>query len=584
MKRYALLSAALAVALPTVMYAGQVNLQDTTPGTPQTGHLNITGTAKAGTVVGYSNTLTGIAYGGDFRSVSTSGRGILGNASATTGVTYGGLFQSFSTSGRGIAGITAALTGPTVGGFFTANSVNGKGVQGSSNATSGLNYGVYGRDVSPNGFALYGEGNGAFTGNLGIGTGTTPVGDRLVVAGNASISGTITGNGSGLSNLNASALATGTVADGRLSTNIPLLNAANVFTGNDNYFQNGTLHVGSNPFSLYGGDVIVASTNSGSAGIAVRSLAGGEAYFAFQGGSGAPARLSWDGTKWAFIGNGPTALTLGPAGNLNLGAGGATPQMINATAFSNSLSVPSALIGNGSPVSNAYARVGTQTYASGSGLNVGLSSAAISSDADSYAVVGAATGATNNYGVFGTASGGSGDNYAGYFDGVLFAISASAGVKSFLIDHPLDPANKYLRHSSIESDERMNLYRGEVTTDSTGFATVTMPTWFEALNEKIQYQLTVVDDSGSADFVLTKVAQRLKNGKFKIRTSQPNVVVNWMVSGHRHDPTSQYMPLVVEEDKKGTSRGKYLVPEAYGKDASFAIVARPKVEMAKSKK
>lgn len=41
---------------------------------------------------------------------------------------------------------------------------------------------------------------------------------------------TPTGNGSGLTNLNATALTTGTVADGRLSTNVPLLNIANSFS------------------------------------------------------------------------------------------------------------------------------------------------------------------------------------------------------------------------------------------------------------------------------------------------------------------------------------------------------------------
>lgn len=583
MRRYALLSAAVAVGVPAAMYAGQVNLQDTTPGVPQVGHLNITGTAIAGSVVGYSNTPTGIAYGGDFRSVSTSGRGVLGNASATTGVTYGGLFQSFSTSGRGIAGITSALTGPTVGGFFTTNSVNGKGVQGSSNATSGLNYGVYGRNVSPAGFAIYGEGHGAFTGNLGLGTGTTPVGDRLVVNGNASISGTITGNGSGLTGLNAGSLV-GTIADARLSANVPLLNAANVFTGSDNYFQNGTVHVGSLPYSLFVGDVIVAS-NPGGAGITIRAVGGsGTAHLGFQGGPGAPAQLTWDGDLFKLIGNGPTRMTLGAAGNLHLGDGGEQPQLLNATAFNNASKVPAAKIGNGGEVADSYDRVGVHTYATGNGLNVGVVADAVSSDAASYGIVSVASGATDNYGVYGKGFNGSGSNYAGYFDGLLYAISASAGVKSFLIDHPLDPANKYLRHSSIESDERMNLYRGLVVTDNRGYATVTLPNWSEALNKDFLYQLTVIDDQDSDSFTLAKVVQQVRSGKFKIRTSAPNTKVSWQISGVRHDPTSEYMPLEVEENKKGSARGKYLVPEAYGKDDSFAIVQRPQAAVVKGRK
>src|SRR5690606_20078184 len=52
----------------------------------------------------------------------------------------------------------------------------------------------------------------------------------LTVDGAASIGGTITGNGSGLTSLNASNLSSGTVPDARLSSNVPLLNVANTFT------------------------------------------------------------------------------------------------------------------------------------------------------------------------------------------------------------------------------------------------------------------------------------------------------------------------------------------------------------------
>src|SRR5690606_3648317 len=60
--------------------------------------------------------------------------------------------------------------------------------------------------------------------------------DLLDVNGGADISGTlavggaITGNGSGLTSLNASNLSSGTVPDARLSSNVALKNAPNVFT------------------------------------------------------------------------------------------------------------------------------------------------------------------------------------------------------------------------------------------------------------------------------------------------------------------------------------------------------------------
>jgi hypothetical protein len=46
------------------------------------------------------------------------------------------------------------------------------------------------------------------------------------------ISGTHSGDGSAITNLNASNIATGTLADARLSSNVPLKNAANTFTAN----------------------------------------------------------------------------------------------------------------------------------------------------------------------------------------------------------------------------------------------------------------------------------------------------------------------------------------------------------------
>jgi hypothetical protein len=39
-------------------------------------------------------------------------------------------------------------------------------------------------------------------------------------------------------------------------------------------------------------------------------------------------------------------------------------------------------------------------------------------------------------------------------------ITKSSG--SFKIDHPLDPANKYLSHSFVESPDMMNIYNGVV--------------------------------------------------------------------------------------------------------------------------
>ena len=48
--------------------------------------------------------------------------------------------------------------------------------------------------------------------------------------------------------------------------------------------------------------------------------------------------------------------------------------------------------------------------------------------------------------------------------------SVSKAGGSFKIDHPLDPAGKYLYHSFVESPDMMNIYNGVVTLDAKGQA------------------------------------------------------------------------------------------------------------------
>jgi hypothetical protein len=66
----------------------------------------------------------------------------------------------------------------------------------------------------------------------------------------------------------------------------------------------------------------------------------------------------------------------------------------------------------------------------------------------------------------------------------------------FKIDHPLDPANKYLYHSSVESPDMKNMYDGVVTLDQNGEAEIELPDWFGALNKDFRYQLTAIGAPG----------------------------------------------------------------------------------------
>ena len=141
----------------------------------------------------------------------------------------------------------------------------------------------------------------------------------------------------------------------------------------------------------------------------------------------------------------------------------------------------------------------------------------------------------------------------------------TAGTKDFKIDDPLDPANKYLYHASVESSEMMNIYTGNVTTDATGEAIVKMPTWFESVNTDFRYQLTVM-----GQFAQAIVSRKLESSQFTIKTNAPNVEVSWQVTAVRHDPYALAHPLVVEQNKPEREVGYYMHPELYGQPAQRA--------------
>ena len=198
--------------------------------------------------------------------------------------------------------------------------------------------------------------------------------------------------------------------------------------------------------------------------------------------------------------------------------------------------------------------------------------------AGSAAVRGVSNGtSTNGIGVWGSQAGagtgvyGSSNSwYSGYFDGSVYAISLDAGsvsasIKSFRIDHPLDPAGKVLTHSCVESNERKLVYDGVVTTDARGEATVELPGYFEALNGDVRYQLTPLADARA--WVKRKVA----GNRFTIATSEPSTEVCWQVSGVRQDAYSKAHPLVVESVKTGREKGRYLNPVEHGQPERLGV-------------
>ena len=182
-------------------------------------------------------------------------------------------------------------------------------------------------------------------------------------------------------------------------------------------------------------------------------------------------------------------------------------------------------------------------------------------------VWGETTGTTSDaVGVYGAAPS---TGWAGYFHGNLGTsgtLVKAAG--SFRIDHPLDPYNKYLSHSFVESPDMMNLYSGTVTLDGEGTAVVRLPPWFEALNRDFRYQLTCIGEAAPV-----YIAQEIANNEFRIAGGHGSMKVSWQVIGARRDPYAVANPIVIEAWKDGRDRGRLLHPEAYGRTRMESVRA-----------
>jgi hypothetical protein len=181
-------------------------------------------------------------------------------------------------------------------------------------------------------------------------------------------------------------------------------------------------------------------------------------------------------------------------------------------------------------------------------------------------------------GVFAAGAGGGGDGvdascspapcFAGNFTGDLNVTGTiTAGTKDFKIDHPIDPANKYLVHASVESSEMKNIYDGTIVLDGNGQAVVELPDWFEALNGSFRYQLTAIGAPSPGLYI----AQKIVGNRFAIAGGTPGVEVSWQVTGVRHDRFAEANPMVVEQAKDDRERGYYIHPELYEKPAEKGI-------------
>ena len=437
------------------------------------------------------------------------------------GFGYAGAINATGTMQWPISGYSAGAI--PVAGIYGENTSTGEGVYGES-ATSGI--GVWG-DNQASGTGVVGTNNGTGTGVFGF---VSPPATAVTTA--------IYGQNTGL--------------------------------GNGGIFQ---------------------TNNNANAAVALWGIQG-PAVPAASGGTGRAAEIQTNNTANANIGLGSFHSGLGRAGNFQTSNAANTDITLFASSAGNQRTgeFQSTLAGAGlttqvlfaadvnTTINAAHSTVWGQT----NGNSAGVFLAALANNA-TLALTGQATGAgaANSIGVFGLTNGTGAtaigvlgqepvvnqNNIAAGWAVFGNGDVGASGLKPFCIDHPLDPANKFLKHFSIESNEVLNMYRGNVVLDGNGEATVTMPDYFDAININFSYNLTAIGSKADL-FIKSEIADR----KFEIAGGNPGQKVSWTVYADRNDAYVQQNPdAKLNEVDKGEDRGKYLMPVLFGQPKEQGI-------------
>lgn len=440
---------------------------------------------------------------------------------------------------------------------------------------------------------------------------TTPGVEQL---GHANISGTMiagnfSGDGAALTGLDANSITAGTLSDARLSANVAFLNSLNsgaaanaLFSCQNTGTGEGILGIGKNGVhgrsaSSADSGVLGENTAAGNGVSGITTSAHNSNRYALLGtnngagdavsgtsatGTGVVGNGDWgavgNGRSYGVIGNGTTGVGMyayNRNSTYNVALAGTSfgieAFVGNTICIDGTSNNSTGVIGRSSTGTGVIGVSADGTGMRGDAINrgntgyLGLYNDAVFGESTSVAgngLKGTASNGSTAYGVWGISTTG----YAGYFSGnVYVAGNFSSATKSFKIDHPLDPENKVLVHSCVESDQRMNIYKGHATTNAQGEAWVQLPDYFEALNADIEYHLTVM-----GQFAQAIVGQEVANNRFLIRTDKPNIKVSWQVLGVRQDAYAKAHPMKVEEDKPEEERGTYLNPKEFGQPESRA--------------
>ena len=541
-----------------------VDLQPSTPGTMQTGNANISGTLLAGKV-----------------SASNAGptaQVIVGNATSTTGANYAGLFRTDSSTGTGLRGVASSASGSGIGGAFQSASERGAGVRGFATALAGENYGVYGQAASPEGWAGYFKGRfrangdsilsgflqvagyttigprltpppGSINELLGLSTASNSWGGMYITTGTGGKPYYAYDNGTHRTYHNIDSAGNWSLYNGQFLTfsrqgnlMVDAIGAADALsfrqlgTGRAAYFE--TTNTGSTAIAAYvknsgiggGIQVVLPNASNGARGIDISQSGVGPGIFATSTGGNAVWGITSSISAAGVIGD--NTFGEGVVGRVN----------------SNILGVGAVVGRNDGP--QGYGVRGFVTDDNAFGV---LGQVGVSGGLNGFGVRGDVVNVNGTgIGVYGNASGAA--QYAMWANGR----SVTTGTKSFVIDHPADPANKMLVHYCTEGSQPMNAYSGNVTTDGEGNAWVNMPSYIEDINKDFRYQLTVI-----GTFAQAIVGDEIRAGRFQIRTDKPNVKVSWRVEGVRNDRWVKKYGAPDEMDKPANWKGKYIQPDLF---------------------
>jgi trimeric autotransporter adhesin len=537
---------------------------------------------------------------GSLQANSTAGSGIVGSTSFA--------------GGYGLVGEVTATTGNTAGVLGLSGSPTGVGVEGEANATGGsaTGVGVLGTTASPSGIGVsgqatsnalsvgigvYGTSSSIYSGIGVYGSATGIDGDGGSFAGgpSGSYGGSTFSGGNGVDGYGGADASSGAYGGGYGGLFLGG-GSASGFAGDGGDFQGGVGVTGGDGIFAFSGTSTGAITYPVAAVVGVesgvRTGVNGPGVFGNDGylSSSGSIYLGFDFGVWGDVSQevstGPTPVGVaGTADNaiamiaLNSAATYATLGVENLSTSSTTPAIQAVIAPTG-----GIANIGGDGCSGTMGLQLGL--VGMSSNCENYTLQGDSSG--NTY-LNGSSSGkvvfrinnatpspmilnNNGSVTITSLD-VTSSLTKPAG--SFKIDHPLDPANKYLYHSFVESPDMKNIYDGDVTTDANGFATVTLPDWFQALNRDFRYQLTVI-----GQFAQAIVAQKIENNQFQIRTSLPNIEVSWQVTGIRQDAFANAHRIQTEVEKAPADRGHYLHPELFGAPETARIGYEPPSKLA----